>query len=108
MQQDVLIAYCTCPDQPSAERIAGALIDRRLAACVNLLPGVRSFFRWEGQVEDEREELLLIKTTEDRMPALRDAIAELHPYDVPELIAVRIADGLAPYTDWVREESTGE
>lgn len=105
MPQDILIAYCTCPDEDSGSRIASALIDRRLAACVNMLPDVRSFYRWQGQVEDDREVLLLIKTTTKNMPALRRAMDELHPYDVPELIACSLQDGLPDYLQWVREET---
>lgn len=105
MKHDVFIAYCTCPDEGTAEHIAAALIERHLAACVNLLPGIRSYYRWEGRVENDREVLLLIKTTAGRMDALREEVEGLHPYDVPELIATRVEGGLAPYLDWVREET---
>lgn len=105
MKQDVLIAYCTCPDEATGERIAATLLDKRLAACINLLPGVRSYYRWEGRVENDREVLLLIKTTVACLDDLRAAISEHHPYDVPELIATRVEDGLPAYLDWVRKET---
>jgi len=105
MSQDIVVAYCTCPDEDTGARIAAELLDRRLAACVNLLPGVRSFYRWEGRVENDPEVLLLIKTAADAMPALGRAVDELHPYDVPELIACPVQDGLPDYLQWVREET---
>lgn len=102
----VLIAYCTCPDTPCAERIAGALVERGLAACVNLVPGVSSIYRWQGAVERSEEVLLLIKTTAARMPALEAAIDALHPYELPELIAVEAAAGAPRYLDWVRASTS--
>jgi periplasmic divalent cation tolerance protein len=98
----VQIAFCSCPDAACAERIATALVERRLAACVNLLPGLRSIYRWQGAVEQADEVLLLIKTRAECFPALQAAITELHPYELPELIAVEAAAGAPPYLDWVR------
>lgn len=97
----VLLALCTCPDEATAARIARALVEERLAACVNRLPGVRSTYRWQGAVHDDAEVLLLIKTTTDRLPALRERLPALHPYELPELIAVEVAGGLPAYLDWV-------
>lgn len=101
----VLICLCTCPDEASAAAIAGALVQERLAACVNRLPGVRSTYRWEGRVEESGEVLLLIKTTQDRLDELIARVQALHPYELPELIAVPAQGGLAPYLDWVVEQT---
>jgi len=99
----VLLCYCTCPDETSARRIAGALVAERLAACVNRLPGIASTYRWQGEVTTDSEHLLLIKTTAARFEALRARLLELHPYDLPELIAVPVEQAHAPYLAWVRE-----
>lgn len=101
----VLIAYCTCPDAASAESLAAALVDERLAACVTALPGARSTYRWQGRIEQADEVLLLIKTTRERLEALTARIQALHPYELPEVIAVEAAGGLAPYLRWVAEQS---
>ena len=102
---NVLVVLCTCPDQDSALRIAEALVERRLAACVNLLPGMTSVYRWQGAVERASEVQLLAKTTRARLAGIEAAVRELHPYELPELLAVEAAAGLAPYLDWVERES---
>ncbi len=84
-------------------RLANALIERRLAACVNILPPVKSIYRWRGEVQSATEYLLLIKTTEERFDALREAVVEMHSYETPELIGVPIADGSEKYLAWLRE-----
>lgn len=99
----VLIAYCTVPDQDVADRIARALVDEGLAACVNRLPGVVSTYRWEGETRIDAELLLLVKTTRARFEALRARIVALHPYELPEVIAVDVALGHLPYLAWVTE-----
>lgn len=104
----VHLAYCTCPDTHSAELLARTLVDERLAACVNVLPGVRSIYRWEGAVENAEEVLLLIKTTGERLPALAARLSQLHPYDLPELLAVPVAAGLPAYLHWVAAETREE
>ena len=96
----VSVALCTCPP-PEAVRLAGLLVEGGLAACVNVLPSVQSIFRWEGKLENEEESLLIIKTSSAGFPALRDALAEAHPYDVPEVIRLDVADGLPAYLEWV-------
>jgi len=98
----ILLCLCTCPDAESATKLAEALVDERLAACVNRLPGVLSTYRWQGKVHVEGEELLLIKTTAARFEALKARLLELHPYELPELIALPIEQGHAAYLDWVR------
>lgn len=100
------MVLCTCTDGPPAARLAQALVEERLAACVNRLPGVVSSFRWQGRVEEEGETLLLIKSTEDRLEALTARITELHPYELPEVIAVPVLGGLDSYLDWLRDSVT--
>ena len=89
----------------AADRLADALVGERLAACVTLLPGAQSVYRWEGRVERAEEVQLLVKTTRARFPALRERLVELHPYDVPELLALEAVDGLPAYLDWVTREA---
>lgn len=101
----VLLCLSTCPDADTAARIARVLVDERLAACVNVLPGVHSIYRWERRVDTAAEVLLLAKTTDEREPALRARLAALHPYDVPEVIALRIEAGLPAYLDWIARET---
>lgn len=102
----ILLCLCTCPDAASAQKLAETLVGERLAACVNRLPGVLSTYRWQGEVATEEEELLLIKTTTDRYGALEARLPELHPYELPELIALPLDHGLAAYLDWVRASVT--
>ena len=101
-----LVVLCTCTEGAPATRLAQALVEEKLAACVNRLPGVISSFRWEGRVEEERETLLLIKSTEDRLEALTARITELHPYELPEVVAVPVLGGLDSYLDWLRDSVT--
>jgi len=102
----VLLAFCTCPDADSARRLAGTLVEERLAACVNLLPGMTSVYRWRDAVETADEVQLIIKTTAARLPALAARLAELHPYELPELVAVQAAAGLPAYLAWVTAETS--
>ncbi|MGY0505626.1 divalent-cation tolerance protein CutA [Luteimonas sp. e5] len=102
---DVLVCLNTCPGRDSAERIADALVEERLAACVNIVPGLRSTYRWQGRIERDEECLLIIKTRSACLAALRTRLVALHPYELPELIAVKAADGLPAYLDWVRNET---
>ncbi len=101
---DVLIVLCTCENQQQAASIAEALVEGRLAACVNVLPGVRSVYRWKGAVEGAEEVLLLIKTTRERFAAVRERIEVLHSYEVPEIIAVPLVEGSEKYLSWLREQ----
>lgn len=105
---DVHLLYCTCPDAEVAERIARALVSSRLAACVNVVPGLRSIYRWKGGIESDAECLLLIKTTRERIDALSNMIRGQHPYELPEIIAVPVVAGHAPYLDWVRESTADQ
>lgn len=106
MNANCLLVLCTCPDDVTAVEIANALVAERLAACVNRLPGVESLFHWQGEVDRATEELLLIKTTAQAYPALEARLAALHPYELPEIIAVPLAKGAAAYLKWI-EDSTG-
>lgn len=101
-----LLVYCTCPDRLQAESIARALVEGRLAACVSILPGVGSVYRWQGAVEHAAEVQLLIKTTRERYAELEAAVLAVHPYELPELLAVEPAAGLARYLDWIAAETT--
>lgn len=101
----VLLAYSTCPDAASADLIARTLVSERLAACVNRLPGVQSTYRWHGHVEQADEVLLLIKTTADRLDQMTARLRSLHPYELPELVAVEVRAGLPAYLDWVSAET---
>lgn len=96
-----LIVLCTCPDRETALRLAEALVDRELAACVNILPGLTSVYRWKGRRETAEELLLLIKTNAGAYPELEKTIRTLHPYELPEVIAVRVERGLGEYLAWI-------
>jgi periplasmic divalent cation tolerance protein len=104
-ETEVRVAFATAPDWDTAARIARALVEERLAACANLVPGVRSIYRWQGRVEDAAEVLMVLKTRADRVDALGDRLRALHPYELPELVALPAAGGLAGYLDWVLEEA---
>jgi len=103
MTTDVLLAFCTCPDEATATRIAEALVTERLAACVNRLPTLTSVYRWQGKIERDTETLLLIKTTDVRFDALCERLSDLHPYELPEIIATPVTKGLPEYLQWVSE-----
>ncbi|HET8818161.1 MAG TPA: divalent-cation tolerance protein CutA [Arenimonas sp.] len=105
MSSPVLACFCTCPDASSAARIADAVVQERLAACVSQLPGLRSVYRWAGGIERADEVLLVIKTTGDRLEALTTRIQALHPNELPEVIAFQVAGGLSAYLDWVAEQT---
>jgi periplasmic divalent cation tolerance protein len=102
---DALVVLVTAPGADRAAEIARALVEERLAACGNVVPGLRSIYRWEGRVQDDAEALLLLKTTRDRFEALRERILALHPYQVPEVIALPVEAGSAPYLEWIRAET---
>ncbi len=101
MDKAYRVIFCTCPDAGVAERIAERVVDEELAACVNLVPGLTSIYRWEGVLVHDREVLLLIKTRAERFDALAARIRALHPYDVPELIALPIVAGAPDYLAWL-------
>ncbi|WP_044528191.1 divalent-cation tolerance protein CutA [Herbaspirillum sp. B65] len=100
-----LLVLANVPDQAVAERIADALVEQGLAACVNILAPARSVYRWQGKVQHDTELPLLIKTTQARYQELEQAIVQLHPYDVPEIIALPITAGLPAYLAWMQDET---
>jgi periplasmic divalent cation tolerance protein len=100
---DKRIVLSTAGSEQEAHKIAHTLVKRRLAACVNILPQVQSIYRWKGEIESAQEWLLLIKTRADKFPAVRDAIGELHSYEVPECIVLEIEDGSLPYLQWLEK-----
>ena len=102
MSADFLVVLCTCPTREVASAIATAVLEERLAACVNQLPGIKSLYRWEGRIEDDEELLLLIKTTSQLFPALEEMIRDLHPYDIPEIIGLPLTVGSKDYLAWIR------
>lgn len=99
---DAIVVLCTFPNEQDALRIGTALVEARLAACVNLVPGIRSIYWWKGEIEQADEILLLIKTTQQRFASLRDRLSALHPYDTPEIVALPLVDGLPDYLSWIR------
>ncbi len=101
----ILVVLTNLPNRQSAEELARFLVEDQLAACVNMLSSCRSIYRWKGEVEETDEVPLLIKTTEARYPALEAAIRERHPYEIPEIIAVPIVDGLPDYLAWLAAET---
>jgi periplasmic divalent cation tolerance protein len=98
-----VVAFSTVGSAGDAERIARALVERRLAACVNVVSGVVSVYRWKGEVRRDEERLLVLKTRAEKLEALREALVELHPYELPELVALPIEAGHAPYLAWLDE-----
>jgi periplasmic divalent cation tolerance protein len=100
---EILIVWSTFPDEETAARIVRVLVDERLIACAQLTPGARSIYRWKGQVEDQREVVALMKTRKQDWAALLSRLHELHPYEVPEVVAVRMASGAPKYLEWLDE-----
>lgn len=103
---DALLVLNTCPDVDTATRIANQLVTERLAACVNVIPGLQSIYIWNSVLENNSECLLLIKTRRDAYTALEQRIFELHPYELPEVIAVSVEAGLAGYLSWIQQSVT--
>lgn len=100
-----LLALSTAPSADVGRAIVKTLVERRLIACGTVIPGATSIYRWKGAVEDSAEAVMLLKTTHERWRELAEVFPSLHPYDVPELIAVPIAAGLAPYLEWLSAET---
>jgi periplasmic divalent cation tolerance protein len=105
---ETLLVLTNLPDRAAAERLAGQLIEGRLAACINILAPCRSVYRWKGAVQNDEEHPMLIKTTAERYPALEAAIRAGHPYELPEIVAVPIVRGLPAYLQWVGSETRQE
>lgn len=102
---EALVVLTNCPDAEHAGALATQLVERKLAACVNVLAPCRSVYRWQGKIETAEEVPLLIKTTRECYPALEAAIREHHPYELPEIVAVPIVRGLPAYLDWIAAET---
>jgi periplasmic divalent cation tolerance protein len=100
---DKRIVLSTAGSEDEARKIARHLVERQLAACVNIVPQIESIYRWQGKVESSQEWLLLIKTTAEKFPAVRDALRELHSYELPECIAISVEDGSAEYLQWIED-----
>lgn len=103
MSDEAVLVLSTFPDAETARRIARELVTQNFAACANLLPAVESIYRWEGKVEENGETLVFFKTTQARFPALQVQLKSLHPYEVPEIIALPIVVGLPAYLRWIVE-----
>ncbi|VAW76175.1 Periplasmic divalent cation tolerance protein CutA [hydrothermal vent metagenome] len=99
---DIQVIFCSVPDAGSGERIARYLVEHRLVACVNVIPGITSVYRWEGKVTADSEALLKIKATAGSYQAIETAIRSQHPYELPEIIAVPVSNGWSEYLDWIR------
>jgi len=106
MRPTAIVVLTTVASAEEAVTLIRALLDRRLIACGNILPGVRSLYRWEGKVADEREVIVLLKTRASRVEALEMAFGELHPYKVPELLALPVSAGLHKYLEWIDDETS--
>ena len=107
MDAEISVVVASVPDAEVGKRLARSLLQERLIACANLVPGVTSLYRWEGEVQEEVESLLVMKTRSELVPRLIARIPELHPYELPEVLALRVADGLPAYCRWVLGETGG-
>ena len=103
MTDHIRIVYISIP-RDEAAKFARAIVEERLAACVNIIPKMESFYRWEGEVLTDSEALLLCKTSAERMEALEEYVAENHPYELPECVAIKITEGLEEYLEWIERE----
>ena len=103
MTDQVILALSTCPDEATAQQIAESLVNERLATCVNRLPGVQSTYVWNGQLQNDSEILLVIKSTAARIPELEARLKALHPYELPELVVLPVTGGNEAYLGWVRQ-----
>jgi periplasmic divalent cation tolerance protein len=103
MPSSILITLCTCPNQESAEEIASSLVEQGVAACINIIPKLTSIYKWQGKLEKDSEALMLIKTDQSRYQDLEQALTTLHPYELPEIIAVPVEQGLTGYLNWVTQ-----
>ena len=102
---DAVLILCTAPNADDAASLGRQLVERRLAACVNVVDGLRSIYRWRGEVQDEPEALLIVKTRREVLTDLERWLREAHPYEVPEIVALPLVGGSAPYLQWVLEQT---
>ncbi len=106
-EREVVLALTTVPTAEVGQSLGRSLVEERLAACVNILPPMTSVYWWNGELQQDVEHLLIVKTARDRVEALQERISQLHPYDLPEFIVVSVADGSARYLAWVLEGARG-
>jgi periplasmic divalent cation tolerance protein len=105
---EYIVVYITAPAEEEAERIASALVENKLAACVNIVKNMRSIYRWQGKIEDEAEVLMIVKTRKEHFAHIRERVKQLHSYSVPEIIALPIVEGSEDYLAWMREETSNQ
>ena len=103
MPTSALLILCNCPSRESAEKIATTLLEERLAACISISSPITSFYEWQGKLQKEEEVVLMIKSTQQRYPALESHLKSKHPYELPEIIAVSVEQGLPAYLNWLTE-----
>jgi periplasmic divalent cation tolerance protein len=103
---DAIVVFTTVASEDEGGRLVRSLLERRLVACGTLLPGARSLYRWQGKVAEEREVVVMLKTRSAQLDSLQSAFAELHPYRVPELLALAVAGGMEKYLEWISNETT--
>jgi len=105
---DFVVVLITAPNEEDAAKMANDLVGSRLAACVNIIKNIRSIYRWQGKIEDEGEVLMLVKIRKEHFKGLEKRVKELHPYAVPEIIALPIIEGSEEYLGWLKEETSKE
>ena len=108
MAEEAVVVFTTFPDQETARRIVRTLVEERLIACGNLVPGVESIYRWKGEIETSGETLAILKTEIGQYSAMEQRLRNLHPYEVPECIMLRVRDGSPDYLRWITENLVGE
>ena len=99
---EMLVILCTCPDEATASQLAGGLVGEQLAACVNILPGIRSIYHWQGKISDDAEVLMVIKSLTSRFEELESWLLNHHPYDIPEIVALPVSRVSAEYRAWIK------
>lgn len=106
VESETIVVFITAPEGEIGAKIARDLVEKRLAACVNIINGVRSVYRWQGEIQDDAEQLLVVKTVRERFEALRQRVLQIHPYTVPEVIALPVIAGSESYLAWVAQETS--
>jgi periplasmic divalent cation tolerance protein len=104
---ECIVVYVTAPTEKEAEKIAGALVENKLAGCVNIVKNMRSIYRWQGKIEDEAEVLMIVKTRKEHFAHIREMVKQLHSYSVPEIISLPIVAGSEDYLAWLKEVTSG-
>ncbi len=107
MREEYIVVYVTTPNEKTAKKIAKEVLEKRLAACINIIPNIYSTYRWRGRIEEDQEALMIIKTRRGLFDILAKTIKEKHPYEVPEVIGIPIIEGYNAYLEWIRDETKG-